>query len=549
MSARLTDLVDWTDLGIAEAHVALRKLGWPVTTNGAVARLTLGAAEGDFAAILAVGIEGLETLDKLRAEHPNETHLEGPTFGRDGSRVVIVIQGARPVSSCELGDGVSILAHGSIVIPPSVDESLWLRWRRGREPDSVKPCELPSWLEEAAATLRRERAREKTPGNEWYAQLARTPNNKIRNTFANVCAVLRNAPEFGALRHNEMTLTPEEGGVAITDARLGAMREKIELAYGFTPAAESIAQGILTVSAERPYHPVREYLNRLHWDGRARIDTVCRDILNAEMSRINVTVVRAWFISAVARAMEPGCKVDNSLVLVGPQGIFKSTFFSILGGKWFADSAIDLESKDAMLQINHAWIYELAELDQVTSRAHAGRIKSFLSSQVDKYRPPYARTVASVPRGNVIVGSTNESQFLGDATGARRFWCVRVASPINRDVLERDRDQLWAEAVAAYRAREPWWLSAEAETAQREDSEHHAVGDPWEARIAEWVASAEAPVTTSRVLTAALSIEIGRVTQRDSVRVGAILRRLGWTNRVRRIGAQTHRVWETADRD
>ena len=159
-----------------------------------------------------------------------------------------------------------------------------------------------------------------------------------------------------------------------------------------------------------------------------------------------------------------------------------------------------------LFRSNHAWIYELAELDQITSRAHAGRIKSFLTSQVDKYRAPYARAVSSVPRCNVIVGSTNEVQFLADPTGARRFWCVRVPHPVARDVLVAERDQLWAEALAAFRDGEAWWLSSEAESAQRESSETHALHDPWEPKIAEWVEGAEGPITSTRVLTA----EIGR---------------------------------------
>lgn len=547
MSALLdpVGLIEWGDLSAQEAHTYLDRVrSWPVDHAVGEVRLHLGASEGDMAVLVAVGTEGLDTLERLQNTHPTDAVITGPVWGRTGVRLTIVQQGPRPISSCDLGEGLSIIAHGTVLLPPSVENNIALRWRRGREPNVVDPSELPTWLHEAAEALRRDRARAKVEGGEWFGALLRTPKGQVKNTFANACSILRNAPEFATLRYNEMTLTPELDGVGVSDARLGCERERIELEYSISPATDTLAQAMLTIANERPYHPVREYLERLQWDGKRRIDDVPATVLGADATAINTTMVRAWFLSAVARAMKPGCKVDTSLVLVGEQGLYKSTFFSILGGQWFADTGIDLESKDAMMQINHAWIYELAELDQITSRAHAGRIKSFLTSQVDKYRPPYARAVQSVPRCNVIVGSTNELQFLADPTGARRFWCVRVPRAIDRESLARDRDQLWAEALAAYRAGEAWWLSTEAETAQREASETHAIHDPWEMKIVEWTANAEGAITSSRILTAALAIEIGRVSQKDSQRVGAIMRRLGWHSTPRWVDGHTHRVWE-----
>jgi hypothetical protein len=547
MSARIDPAgpIDWGNLSAEEAHRYLDYIrAWPVDLAPGELRLHLGASEGDMALLVAVGIEGLETLKRIRDTHPAEPEITGPTWGRTGVRLMIVQQGALPVSSCDLGPGLTLVAHGKALLPPSVEGNIALRWRRGREPNAIEPSELPSWLREAAEKLQRDAARAQIVGGEWFGALARSPKGAIKNTFANVCSILRNAPEFSSLRYNEMTLTPELDGVGVTDARLGSARERIELEYQISPATDSLSQALLTVAAERAYQPVRRYLEGLIWDRRPRLDSVAERILGAENSAINNTMIRAWFISAVARAMRPGCKVDTSLVLVGAQGLFKSTFFAILGGAWFADTGIDLESKDAMLQINHAWIYELAELDQITSRAHAGRIKSFLTSQVDKYRAPYARAVSSVPRCNVIVGSTNEMQFLADPTGARRFWCVRVPRPVDRTSLYAERDQLWAEALAAYRSHEAWWLSTEAETAQREASETHALHDPWEPKVVEWTASAEGAITSTRILTGALAIEIGRVSQKDSQRVGAIMRRLGWRSTPRWVGGHTHRVWE-----
>lgn len=386
----------------------------------------------------------------------------------------------------------------------------------------------------------------------WREELFVTKTGAVRNTFANLCTILRRAPEYATLRYNAMARTPELRGERVSDAVLGAIREQIERTYGFGPGADAVVAALVTVSAERSYHPVAEYLQGLTWDGVARLDTVASRILGAAPAAITATMVRAWFLSAAARALTPGCKVDTALVLVGGQGAGKSTFFRVLAGQWFGDTAVDLESKDAMAQLASTWIYELGELDHVTSRAHAGKLKAFVTSPVDTYRPPYGRSVEVIPRGNVIVGSTNEDAFLVDPTGDRRFWCVRVGR-VDLAALAAERDQLWAEARAALEAGEGWWLSREAEAARNDAAEEHRVTDPWEEVVGEWLAGLSAhelrDLTSRRILTGPLRVEVDRLTARDQQRVASVMRRLGWTNRVLRVGGENTRVWDRVRED
>lgn len=377
---------------------------------------------------------------------------------------------------------------------------------------------------------------------EWSSKLYSTAKGTPKNTFANICTILRNDPATKALRHNEMTASPELDGVPVSDARLALLREDIERRFGFSPATDSLAQAIIGVASERTYHPVREYLEGLTWDHASRLTSITTTMLEAEPSAINNAMVRAWFISAVARAYKPGCKVDTSLVLVGAQGARKSSFFRALGGEWFADTAIDLESKDAMQQVNAAWVYELGEIDHVTSRAHAGRIKSFMTSQQDKYRLPFGRSISTVLRSNVIVGTTNEAQFLMDPTGARRFWCVTVGR-IDVDAVQAARDQLWAEAVVAYKAGEQWWLDESLEGDHREAAETFSVIDPWEEIVRAAIVDDTELITAKRILVDVLKIEPGRIRKADEMRLGNVLRRLGYDRKSVRTPDGTQKAW------
>lgn len=374
-----------------------------------------------------------------------------------------------------------------------------------------------------------------SPGDDWRDQLYPGKKGGYANTFANVCTILRHAPEYASLRYDEMNLAAMLAGKRVDDAGLGAVRESIERLYGFAPAAASVAEALGTVSAERRFHPVREYLAGLVWDGVPRLDEVAAKILGAA-GPLPALMVKRFFVGAIARVMRPGCKLDTALVLQGAQGVRKSTFYRVLFGEWFTDTHVDLSSKDAYLQLAGAWGIEWGEVERVTGRRGADEIKSFLSAAVDRFRPPYGRGIVEVPRTSVLMGSTNQTTFLDDDTGSRRFWCVRVGASVDVEMLATQRDQLWAEARSLYDRGEPWWLDAADEGSRAEDAEVHAVEDAWTDPILRWVAKNDDrdEFTAAEVLTGALEMH-KRDHDRNSVaRATRVLRVAGWDRRKHR---------------
>ena len=231
--------------------------------------------------------------------------------------------------------------------------------------------------------------------------------------------------------------------------------------------------------SQRTFHPVREWLESLQWDGKERLDTLLMDYLGAEDNDLTRAMTRKHFTAAVARVMRPGCKYDYILTLIGPQGIGKSTLVKTMGGDWFDDSLTSIEGKEGMEQIRGKWLIEFGELTNYkksTSEAY----KAFISKQEDSYRPAYGRKVEVYPRQCVFFATTNEPAFLKGDTGNRRFWTVEC----DRDIIVRDvweelpeeRDQIWAEAVHRFREGERLYLPRELEkVAQQRQEEHNEV--------------------------------------------------------------------------
>jgi predicted P-loop ATPase len=278
------------------------------------------------------------------------------------------------------------------------------------------------------------------------------------------------------------------------------------------------------------FHPIRDYLQSLAWDGTPRLHTWLQAYFGANRQPAEYlgAIGAAWLISGVARIFEPGCKADNALVLEGAQGTYKSTALRTLAGNgYFSDSlSADLSHKDARDHLRGKWIIELAELSQF-KRSEIETVKAFITRQVEQYRPSYGHHEISFPRQCIFAGSTNDETYLVDKTGNRRWWTVSCTH-VDLNALVRDRDQLWAEAVHRYRAGEPWWLSRQVEALAAAEASLRVAHDPWTADVVKVTEGLAGPDVSPGEVMARMNLPTTERHDRHAGRVGQILRDLGW---------------------
>lgn len=332
----------------------------------------------------------------------------------------------------------------------------------------------------------------------------------------------------------------------IEDNDLTCIRSWLETTLDVTVPKELLVDALVAVGMRQAFHPVREWLEHLVWDGAPRIESWLKDYCGAEVEaesqRIAVPAMsKRWMISAVARAYKPGAKVDCTLVLEGEQSIKKSTTFATLvpNEAWFSDERLNLDSKDTLQQIQGKWIIEIAELASFRGKANE-EIKHFLTKKADDFRMPYGKINQPYPRQCVFGGTVNDVEYLSDPTGNRRFLPVRChgleafGGKIDVDGLRKVRDQLWAEAVHRYKAGEQWWLTEAEDEAARMEQEARFMTDAWESRVAEWLATYDAngnlqdKFTMDQVLRAAVHIEPSKQGKPEQSRMKTILGRLGY---------------------
>lgn len=331
----------------------------------------------------------------------------------------------------------------------------------------------------------------------------------------------------------------------LVDADVVRLAVYVEQAHDVDFSTTTMGSVIASVADRAAFNPLTDWLKGLKWDGTLRLSTWLHKYAGAEHNPYTSAVARAWAISTVARALEPGCKVDTTLVLEGTQGRGKSTLLrALVGQDWFMDHLPDFSSKDAAILVAKAWVHELSELATL-SRSEVEKIKQFLSQRHDVYRAPYAANTIDVPRKCVFAATTNRSDYLRDTTGNRRFWPVKTGA-IDIEGVTADRAQIWAEAVEAYRSGEGWHISdPEVLALASEEQALRLEQDPWLDDLRKF-ADAQEVLTTADALKY-LGVEVSARSPRDGERVGGVLRSLGWTEYRERTTAGRVRRWRRTD--
>jgi predicted P-loop ATPase len=307
-----------------------------------------------------------------------------------------------------------------------------------------------------------------------------------------------------------------------------------------------VGRAVQAAARTNVFHPVRAYFDKLVWDGTPRLDRWLVTYFHADDTEYVRAVGPRWLMSSPARIYQPGCQVDHTLVLEGPQGRLKSQALRTLPNNqsWFTDRLSHIGSKDAAIEISGVQIIELAEMDALT-KAASSTSKAYLTRQYDRFRPPYGKHTINLLRQCVFAATINPptNGYLKDPTGARRFWPVACHGMIDRAGLERDRDQLWAEAVARFNAGEKWFLETpELEALATAEQKLRFKIDPWQAIVERWIGRRK-EVSVSQVLKGALKIPAPEQTQRAENRVASILTNLGFTQHRPRRNGRRPRVY------
>jgi predicted P-loop ATPase len=348
------------------------------------------------------------------------------------------------------------------------------------------------------------------------------------------------------LIYNELTMDIEFDGQPM---EWDTLKIDIVEQLNISMSQEDAQQTVMAIARDNRHHPVRDYLESVaarYPYNPERLDNLAKLFFGTEKPIYDI-YMKKWLVAGVARILTPGIKVDDSLVLHGEQGVLKSTFFREMAVKdeWFLDS-IDLSEseKDTLMKLHKSWITELGEIETLTTKREDAWWKNFSARREDTFRPPYGRRPKTMKRRFVIVGTTNREEFLNDPTGNRRFWIIAVGNKrINIELVQLLRDELWANAVHAYRAGDVLPYLNEKENALRAiENSRFQIDDPWEGLITQYLLP-RVQVTIPEIATNCLGVDIDKQDKRLQGRIADVIRKLGWVKDTRRINGKTVKCW------
>lgn len=366
---------------------------------------------------------------------------------------------------------------------------------------------------------------------------------KVASNTANVATILGHLPgcvgvlAFDAfrLRRVKRKVPPWGGTVGdLADEDYARIRAWLQSTCGINASTEAVTQAVLIVCSDSTFDPLVEEVTAFRWDGVQRAETFFPRYFGARDDAYTRAVSRMFLVSMAARALRAGCKVDTMPILEGAQGLRKSSGLRAFAGAHnFDDTEVDFGSKDAMQCLVGCWLKEIAELAAMW-RSQQNTMKAFLSKSEDRFRPSYGRETVTNPRRTVFAGSTNDTGYLQDPTGARRFWPV-VCTRVDTDAIDRDRGVLIAEAVARFVRGEHWWYDetdAVAELARSEQASRHQE-HAWLEPLSAWLSARPARlrdqgVTTFEALTEAIGMDKDKIRHSETMLIGRLLIQLGW---------------------
>jgi len=392
--------------------------------------------------------------------------------------------------------------------------------------------------------------------------IQRTEKGAAINTIGNLMVILSHDPSLAGMfgwneftaHHLIMRAPPaiEDGGKLLPGPYprpwgcedVAMVQAYVQRVWISKASRQDVENAMLAEAAQKQFHPVRDWLAALKWDGRGRLNTWLVKAFGTPDDDYHAAIGSKFLIAAVRRIRQPGCKFDNMPVLEGEQGIGKSTVCRVLfSAPWFSDAIPEeLASRDAAMALLGVWALEFAEIQHLI-RSEVEVIKAFLSRSTDRYRPPYGKAYVERPRQCVLIGTTNATDYLRDTSGNRRIWPVKC-SHADAEWVEENRTQLWAEAAAREAAGEAIWIDDLDVVAQATQAQQDRMAEDVWADVIRTFLNGRVDVRTPAILTDCLQIPRERQGKREEMRVASILAAEGWARRVERdLSGKQVRIW------